>query len=464
MNTSTSFATSSLVLRVVLGALVLSQSAKVLAQERPTAAAGIATPGTTSIPVGPFEFVPNPRWTPPEQEKAGPQREGESKRLADLYAKGQYRTVGTDGLALLSKEKFDDQLRLYIANSLAWTSRLKEADKVYESLKGTTYAKDALIGQANLNRWQQKLHTAEPLYREALKIDPKNKDALDGLELTGRATRPKTSATVGGLNDSGKVQMRYWTLNHTWRDPSRKNVMEIETSRIQAQNPALRAWQSDLTARYRMLETPFKPKFEASADGTKIYGNAGIELDSLPISIDAGRVNWGRLSNNPKALADHLSANRLGIQAVGSFEYGQVVGRADLFKVSDGNTLTTSSLRWNPTWRPLGANIKPIVGIDTRNASFATASYWSPSQGYGSLYAGLSGEWSGQDWNLYATAAPGFRLFGEAGKSWSISAGGKRWLNRDWALGMNLWAMQSRRDNSEYKAQSVNFTLERLWE
>jgi hypothetical protein len=464
MNNSASFAVPTLALRVLMGVLVLGQSANVLAQERTTGAAGIATPGTTSIPVGPFEFVPNPRWTPPEQEKAGPQREGESKRLADLYAKGQYRTVGNDGLALLSKEKFDDQLRFYIANSLAWTSRLKEADKIYETLKGTAYAKDALIGQANLNRWQQKMHAAEPLYREVLKTDPKNKDALEGLELAGRVTRPKTTATVGALNDSSNVQMRYWTLNHTWRDPSRKNVMELETSRIQAQNPTLRAWQSDLTFRYRMLDTPFKPKFEASADGTKIYGNVGIELDALPITIDVGRVNWGRLSNNPSALTNHLSANRLGVQAVGSFNYGQVVARADVFKVSDGNSLTTSSLRWNPTWRPLGANIKPIVGIDTRSSSFTTASYWSPAQGYGSLYAGFSGEWTGQDWNLYATAAPGVRLFGEAGNSWSLSAGGKRWLNRDWALGMNLWAMRSRRDNAEYKAQSLNFTLERLWE
>lgn len=464
MKTSATPTAPLLTLGVCIGVILLGQSAQVLAQERTAGSAGIATPGTTSIPVGPFEFVPSPRWTPPEQEKAGPQRAGESKRLADLYAKGQYRTVGTDGLALLDKEKFDDQLRFYIANSLAWTSRLKDADKIYDSLKGTAYAKDALIGQANLNRWQQKLHVAEPLYREVLKTDPKNKDALEGLELTGRATRPKTSATLGGLNDSGNVQMRYWTLNHTWRDQSRKNVMEVETSRIQAQNLALRAWQSDLTVRYRMLETPFKPKFEASADGTKIYGNVGIELDALPISIDVGRVNWGRLSNNPSALSNHLSATRLGVQGVGSFEYGQVVARADIYKVSDGNTVTTSSLRWNPSWRPLGANIKPLVGIDTRNASFATGSYWSPSQGYGSLYAGVSGEWTAQDWNLYATATPGMRLFGEAGKSWSVSAGGKRWLDKDWALGMNLWAMRSRRDNSEYKAQSVNFTLERLWE
>jgi hypothetical protein len=464
MNISTSFTAPSLALRVVLSVLVLGLGAKVFAQERTPVSAGIATPGTTSIPVGPFEFVPSPRWTPPEQEKAGPQREGESKRLADLYAKGQYRTVGTDGLALLTKEKFDDQLRLYIANSLAWTSRLKDADKVYDSLKGTAYAKDALLGQANLNRWQQKLNTAEPLYREVLKTDPKNKDAIEGLELSERSTRPKTTVTVGGLNDSSNVQMRYWTANHTWRDASRSNIWELETSRIQAQNLALRAWQSDLTVRYRMLETPFKPKFEASADGTKVFGSVGIELGALPISIDAGRVNWARLSNNPKALADHLSANRLGIQAIGSFDYGQVVGRADLFKISDGNTITTSSLRWNPVWRPLGANIKPMIGIDTRNASFATASYWSPSQGYGSLYAGLSAEWSAKDWNLYATAAPGVRLFGEAGRSWSVSAGGKRWLNKDWAIGMNLWAMQSRRDSSEYKAQSLNFTLEHLWE
>lgn len=463
MKTSTSFAVSSLTFYVLSALLMLSQSAPVLSQDR-SAAADIATQGTSAISVAPFEFVPSPRRPPAEQDKSGPQREGEAKRLADLYAKGQYRTVATDGLNLLNKEKFDDQLKFYIANSLAWTSRFKDAEKVYESLKGTNYAKEALIGRANLNRWQQRQHVAEPLYKEVLKTDPQNVDAVEGLILTGRATRPKISTIFGGINDSSDVQMRFWTLNHSWRDASQENIIEIETSRNQTQNLVLHARQSDLTVRYRMLEAPFKPKLEASTDGTKFYGNVGVELDALPISIDVGRVNWAKVSINPNAPANHLSATRVGVQGIGRFDFGDVVGRADIYKISDGNTVTTSSLRWTPAWRPFGGNVKPIVGIDTRNASFGTGNYWSPAQGSGSLYAGILGEWSAQDWSFYATATPGMRLLGEAGKSWSLSAGGKRWLNKNWALSMNLWAMGSRRDNTEYRAQSLNITLDRLWD
>jgi hypothetical protein len=57
----------------------------------------------------------------------------------------------------------------------------------------------------------------------------------------------------------------------------------------------------------------------------------------------------------------------------------------------------------------------------------------------------------------------GFGFYGDAGTSWSATGGGKTWLTRDIALGVNLWAMSSWRDAAQYRAQSANVSLEKLW-
>ena len=101
--------------------------------------------------------------------------------------------------------------------------------------------------------------------------------------------------------------------------------------------------------------------------------------------------------------------------------------------------------------------------MQTRDAKFSSPSYWSPEQGSGTLYAGLLGEWGSADWNFYASAQSGTGLYGDAGTSWSVSGGGKRWLSNDIALSMNFWSMASWRDNAAYRAQSATVSLEKLW-
>ena len=123
----------------------------------------------------------------------------------------------------------------------------------------------------------------------------------------------------------------------------------------------------------------------------------------------------------------------------------------------------TTKLNLSSAWRPIGSHFTPFVGIETREAKFNTPNYWSPSEGSGTLYAGLLGEWGSADWNFYASGQTGARLYGDAGASWSVSAGGKRWLSKDVALSMNLWSMASTRDNATYRAQSANLNLEKLW-
>lgn len=76
-----------------------------------------------------------------------------AQRIADLNDAEKYAQAGTEGLALLSAEKADDDIRLIIANSLAWTGRLNEAISVYQGLLDGRLSNEARIGMANAYRW-----------------------------------------------------------------------------------------------------------------------------------------------------------------------------------------------------------------------------------------------------------------------------------------------------------------------
>ena len=147
-------------------------------------AADAGTSGNTAItaPVGgaatlaPFQYIPSEKWKDVDASEVIA-RSGEPARIAEMYKAGNYAEVGTAGFALITREKVDEQLQLYIANSLAWTNRLKEAGQLYRVLIPGKYKMSAMLGLANLNRWQGRDHLSTPMYKEILAADPTNKDA-----------------------------------------------------------------------------------------------------------------------------------------------------------------------------------------------------------------------------------------------------------------------------------------------
>lgn len=422
----------------------------------------VVTPTGALLQLAPFQYIPPAGARLPDQATQ-PKRSPEYQRIADLSTAGDYQTAGTEGLALQDKGGMDDELKLIFANSLAWTGRLPEATRTYQSLTTGKLAKEANIGLANIDRWLGYDHRAAPVYRSVLATDPENPDALLGLELASRELRPRTMLTYGGSNDSSDLNTRVFTANHRWRDSTGANVMEVETSRFKGTLPTVEVEQKDATFRYRALERDYKPSFEISTIGNTVYGGAGVSLGDRPVLVEVGLVNWGRFATNPNALASNLSASHLGLQTSHGFSFGKLVGRVDGYGISDGNTILTSSLRLSPLWRPLGSHFKPLIGIETRDAKFNTTNYWSPAQGYGSVYAGLLGEWGSDNWNLYASGQLGRPLYGEAGDSWSWTAGGKRWLSDDIAISLNLWGLSNQRDNAPYRANTFSVSLEKLW-
>ena len=113
--------------------------------------------------------------------------------------------------------------------------------------------------------------------------------------------------------------------------------------------------------------------------------------------------------------------------------------------------------------RPFGNAIKPYIGLEMRKAEYSTPLYWSPDGGMAALYAGAQGDWYFDDWNFYVASQVGTGLYGDAGNSWMLSGGAKRWVTDNVGLSFNLWGMSSTRNGSDYRAHMGNVMLEKVW-
>jgi tetratricopeptide (TPR) repeat protein len=417
--------------------------------------------------------VADPRPVTPRATDASTQPGAEAaltpaaQLVADLNAEEKYYDAGTEGLALLGKENADDQTRLMIANALAWTGRYKEAQGVYQTLLAGSLANDAKIGLANIQRWRGRDDLALPLYKEVLAADPANEGANEGQALATRELRSRTTLNMGKLEDSSNIQRRSGAVTHRFRDGKGPNVVELEVAKVRDTSPALATQEKTFSGRYTANTLALKPTFSLGVSNTGpdrgLYGGASIRVGEQEDIIELDKVNWAVLATNPLAVQSNLSATHIGLQGTRSTYYGSLTGRLDHFNISDGNTITTGNLRLASNWRPLGNNIKPFAGIEFREAKFFSPAYWSPGEGFGSYYGGLTAEWDSPDAVFYASGQVGDSIYGEAGKSWSLSAGGKYWLASDLNAGFSLWSMASRRNGAAYRAKSANIIVEKLW-
>lgn len=421
-----------------------------------------------SIQLAPFKYIPPavPSGKARQPDPDLPKRSPDQQRLVELNTAGDYQVLGSQGYAMIKSDKLDDELQLMIANSLAWTGRLKEAISVYHGLEKGKYANDAKVGLANIYRWSGREELAAPIYKGILTSDPSNADAQEGLVLAMRELIPRTTLSFGASNDSSDMQRRSGTVTHRWRDVSGSSIYEVETSRVRDALPSSEATQQDVSFRYQNISVALKPSLELSIptqENRALFGSLRINLYEDQVAIQSGRVNWGRLATNPNALASGLTASHVALSASYNSPFGKVSGRYNYYNISDGNTVVTSNLNVDSSWRPLGNNFKPFFGLETRYAKLSTPNYWSPTLGSGTAYVGLKGEWNEADWSLYSAGQVSTPFWGEAGRGWSISAGGKRWFSNEMAISMNIWAMATHRNNTAYRAQAANIYLEKLW-
>lgn len=397
-----------------------------------------------------------------------PKKSPALQKIDDLANKGDYDAVAREGQLVLQQEPNNAELRLLVANSLAWTGFLDQAAKQYQYLLEGSLATDAQVGLANVYRWRGSDEQALPLYKAVLAREPKHAAALEGLRLAERELAPRTLITAGSSSDSSDARRKALAVNHRWRDKSGKHVFEVETAANNDQLLALHQNARDLTVRYQALALPLQPKLELAEQvqpNRILSGSLRLHFAGPQNYVEVGRLDWGKLASNAKALKASLTADHVGAAFDSRGRWGQLSGRLDYYAISDSNEIISSGLRYVPSWRPLGSHFKLFTGIETRDARRGAVggSYWAPVDGFGTGFVGLQTDWGGADWNLYGSGQVGARLYGEAGNNWSLSAGGKRWLGPDFAIGINLFSLASRRDNASYRAKAFNLNLEKLW-
>lgn len=397
-----------------------------------------------------------------------PARAPELEAVFQLSAEGDYRAAARQGKRLMDRGMVDDDLRLLVANSLAWTGQSEEAiaayKKIIETSGSAAKVNDARAGLANSLRWQGRDDLALPLYRQALASDSGHEASKEGVVYAERELRPKTTISYGQSNDSSEMHRRTLGINHRWRDPGLRHGFEVEAFGNNDTLPTDRALQRELTFRYQPLNIPLKPRFWVSAQTLPKTGTfGGVQLQLVPnkLSFELDQMNWGARALNPRAELRGLTAMHVGLASRVTSAFGDLNAAIDYYDISDNNNILTNSLRYTAPWRVLG--FKAFVGAENREPKFNSLDYWSPALGYGATYAGLQGDWSAERWELFMSGQKGRRLYGDAGDSWSLSGGGRLWITQQLALGLRLWGMSSVRDSAAYRANAGTVTVESLW-
>ena len=455
----------------------------------------LGAPASLAAPAG------RPAARPPAAAPATP-----TQRIDALYAKGEYAKAGAEGLALLEKAPIDAELHLKVANSLAWSGKLQAGQAQYRALFDSKVDRDARLGLANTQRWNGRFDLAMAGYQAVLDRHPDDSDALEGMRQSRLGLAPRTTFGVDYTTDINPVERRGAMLGHRWHNASGDTRYEVKLARyddsIEWEIPPLsirdplpiprRAETSrqSLSASIEMLGHPLQPQLTLSLqqqsahppqpplpprlavleagllqerDDDSIFGSARIKLYEWPVWFRAGRLDWSHEALAPRAALRGLVARHSGLEAMGEFDWGQLYGQVDYYGITDGNSISAAQLRWTPSWRPLGARWRPLLGVEFRQAMRPAAEYWSPSLGHGSAYAGFSGDWSLGRWSLYGSAQYGTPLLEESGTSWSLSLGGRYQFAEDLAFSFGFWRMSSFRDNAAYGARSANLQVEKVW-
>jgi len=391
-----------------------------------------------------------------------------AKRAAvtKAFQAGDYPGASQLGDAYLRAQPHDNEVRLMVANSYAWTGRYEQAIHHYSQLADTDQAAKAKLGMANVYRWNGLAGAAEPLYRQVLTAEPGNKDAAEGLTYAQRETRPMTSAGVFLGKDNLDTERRGIALSHRRTDASRRHRLEIEVNALQDKRRALKVNQRDVTLRYAGIADPLKPKLEISAQQSPdnaLFAAGEIRIPNTPVTVGAGRVNWGKMAFDPNALAANLTANQLRLQASMPTPAGAVYGSYSGYRVSDRNRIQDVLLKLTPAWQPLKVQeIKFFVGYEARTARFNSPAYWSPADGNHLVTVGVGGDWVKLRSERSFSLQYGYPVGGEAVNSYSASAGLRYWLSDRVALHTSLAHQRSARVGA-YRATTGMVTIQGAW-
>lgn len=419
---------------------------------------------TSMLPGPSHAQAAEPASAPPVQAAASP------SGSAAAYAQGRYEDAARQGVVELEREPQNHELRLRVANSLAWTGRYRQAIEQYERLAGTPLARAATVGLASVHLWSGRPHLAAPMFRSVLAADPADTAALQGLANAQRQLRPRTTLRGSRVDDSSQTERRSAGLAHRWRDESLLQIFEVGGEHVDENRspsgPDLQPRKA--TFAYQNLGLPLAPRVRLTSDSgvkSSLFAELALQLADGAATVEVGRVNWGELAFAPAARRDGLFARRVGVTGNVDSPVGAFSGNAAHFALSDGNDVHEFNAQYTPTWQPFpqGSGLRATAGVYGRKAERNDGRYWSPASGYYVTQLGLSLNRWGDDWNLSAELKRGLRLGGEGASGWTAGFAGAYWINAHWTMRAEGFHIETRRDGSAYRSTSFALSLDRLW-
>jgi tetratricopeptide (TPR) repeat protein len=421
-----------------------------------------------------------------------------SERLLEQYRKGNYAPVIAEAPTVLQAEPWNNPLRLAygysllwsgrewsavdqfrelletdvgvdarlgLANGLAWTGRMAESLPHYRMLLTTKHAGEAKQGMANAYRWMGRDDLALPLYRELRVAYPDQEAGKEGLYYAERATRARTTFGFAFTRDTTPTHRTEPTVSHEWRDASKSVIFGLDASGGRDWKYPEKLERREIGFRVESLETPLSPRLSLSRQSepeSRTFGDLRLRVADWPLYVNAGHINWGKLSFTIPAIEQGLTANRFGVEGQYQTFAGELRGYANHFRISDDNKIDNGDVRLTPRWRPWGNEVKPYVGVHWRYSDHTDPDYWSPKRfvlGYG----GVELAWGNQRvWTVGALFQAGFKVAGEASTSLSAFLSAKRWIGDDWAVGAAAFYQTGTRE-AGYRARGASITLEKLW-
>lgn len=375
--------------------------------------------------------------------------------------------LGLRELAQAPKSAQTDELRLAVANSLAWTGQYEPAKEQYKALFGTRHDSEARVGLANVLRWSGQSDLAEPYYREVLARDPNNAEAKLGHELGGRDLRPAITVRGERTSDNQGVSRNEFGLSYRrWTEDQRAR-WEIGALSARMDSPQGDFSPKGVQGSLWLPQAPFAPKVEAfvydnGVSGARLFGAVQAEPVRDKLRIRVARVDWGRLAFSGAATRDGLTAGMLGLFGATSTPLGDVRGRLDAYDISDDNRVLDGEASIKPAWQPLPWQLKWSTGVTARYADREDPRYWSPHPAYGVVFAGIERGWYLDRVDLTASARRSFTFTETAGDGWSLGLSGRYWLARTLAVGLDAWMVNAPRP-TPYTMRQVGVFLQQLW-
>jgi hypothetical protein len=404
-----------------------------------------------------------------------------AQEFKTLFETGSYRASLIPGAKALSLSPDDNELRLQLANALAWTGRYDAAIAQYERLLvDQNFEARARVGLAGILRWRGASQVALPMLQVAEKREPQNKDVQTALMQTQRELRAMTTAKLSQASDSNQLSrielsanQRFWPQTTVFGKPLK---LELGAATGSDTLGALKLRHKELS--FSIALTPMGQGQRAATDWgnsagarlelsaqhdlkTRIFGRVHADFLGDAFSLRAGHVNWGRQVFSAAALQAGLTANQFGLSGNFNSEWLLVKARLDSYSISDGNRVLDAEVAFNPTWQPLPFGFQWYNNYAFRRSDRVDPKYWSPKNNLTSTI-GLKRSWYFDDGEFSISAGKSLGITRESRGGYTFAANGKYWIARDTSLGLDLFAIDAPRIGA-YRYHYFGVSMNQLW-